>query len=134
MDTEEGSGDDNEDLTLYVTTEPSVDIDDDNDDQENLFLEPQPSSVPVTSSGYYSPAQSLYGGYRGYRVPPPPPVIAPPSPPVGTSVIETRDPKNIPRGAECCDSLLVSASSRGRAIVLQVKIIDIESRNDSKFS
>ena len=79
MDTEEGSGDDNEDLTLYVTAEPlpePVDIDDDNDDQENLFLEPQPSSVPVTSSGYYSPAQSMYGGYRGYRVPPPPPVPA----------------------------------------------------------
>ena len=79
MDTEEGSGDDNEDLTLYVTAEPlpePVDINDDNDDQENLFLEPQPSSVPVMSSGYYSPAQSLYGGYGGYGVPPPPPVPA----------------------------------------------------------
>ena len=88
---------------------------------------PRPSYNPKPS---YKPAPT----YRPDLVPPPPPVIAPPSPPVGTSVIETRDPKNIPRGAKCCDSLLVSASSRGRAIVLQVKMINIGSRTDCKFS
>ena len=79
MDTEEGSGDDSEDLTLNVTTEPAVDIDDDKDDEESLFLEPQsgPSSVPLMSSGYYSPVSSPYGGYG---VPPPPPSNMRPGP------------------------------------------------------
>ena len=79
-----------------------------------INFNPRPSYNPKPS---YKPVPT----YRPDMVPPPPPLISPPSPPVGPSVIVSRDPKNIPKIAECCDSLLVSASSRGRAIELQVR-------------
>lgn len=50
----------------------------------------------------------------------PPPLPSPPAPPVRPSVIVGRDPGKLPTLNECCDSLLVSASSRGSAITLQV--------------
>ena len=74
---------------------------------------PRPSYNPKPS---YKPVPT----YQPDLVPPPPPIISPPSPPVGQSVIVSRDSKGIPKTIDCCDSLLVSASSRGIAIALQV--------------
>ena len=73
---------------------------------------PRPDYNPKPS---YKPIPS----YKPDLIPPPPP-ISPPAPPVGPPIIVGKETGQQAKINDCCDSLLVSASSRGRAISLQV--------------
>ena len=87
----------------------------------------KPKITPYNPRPSYNskPSYKPVPAYKPDLVPPPPPLPSPPAPPVGPSVIVGREPSKLPRTDRCCDSLLVSASSKGRALTLQVIYLTI---------